>query len=57
MKCQILFSGKNKNISMCRLLKILPRVLSIKEMLKIVITILISWFVSSKMKPFITEDH
>ena len=31
MKCQILFSGKNKkNISKCRLLKILPRVLSIK---------------------------
>ena len=30
MKCQILFSGKNKkNISKCRLLKILPRVLSI----------------------------
>ena len=27
MKCQILFSGKNKkNISVCRLLKILPRV-------------------------------
>ena len=26
MKCQILFSGKNKkNISKCRLLKILPR--------------------------------
>ena len=32
MKCQILFSGKNKkNISKCRLLKILPRVLSVKE--------------------------
>ena len=31
MKCQILFSGKNKkNISKCRLLKILPRVLSVK---------------------------
>ena len=31
MKCQILFSGKNKkNISKCRLLKILPRVLSAK---------------------------
>ena len=31
MKCQILFSGKNKkNISKCHLLKILPRVLSIK---------------------------
>ena len=29
MKCQILFSGKNKkNISKCRLLKILPRMLS-----------------------------
>ena len=28
MKCQLLFSGKNKkNISKCRLLKILPRVL------------------------------
>ena len=31
MKCQNLFSGKNKkNISICYLLKILPRVLSIK---------------------------
>ena len=34
MKCQILFSGKNKkNISKCRLLKILPRVLSVKVLL------------------------
>ena len=32
MKCHILFSGKNKkNISKYRLLKILPRVLSVKE--------------------------
>ena len=32
MKCQILLSGKNKkNISKCRLLKILPRVLSVNE--------------------------
>ena len=32
MKCQILFSGKNKkNISNCRLLKFLPRVLRVKE--------------------------
>ena len=32
MKCQILFSGKNKkNISKCHLLKILPRVLSVKQ--------------------------
>ena len=31
MKCQNLFSGKNKkNISVCCLLKILPRVLSVK---------------------------
>ena len=31
MKCQVLFSEeKKKNISKCRLLKILPRVLSIK---------------------------
>ena len=31
MKCHILFSGKNKkNISKCRLLKILPRVLSVE---------------------------
>ena len=32
MKCQNLFSGKNKkkNISVCHLLKILPRVLSVK---------------------------
>ena len=32
MKCQILFSGENKeNISKCRPLKILPRVLSVKQ--------------------------
>ena len=32
MNCHILFSEKNKkNISKCRLLKILPRVLSVKE--------------------------
>ena len=32
MKCLILFSGKNKkNILMCSLLKILPRVLSVKR--------------------------
>ena len=31
MKCQNLFSGKNKkNVSTCHLLKILPRVLSVK---------------------------
>ena len=31
MRCQILFSGKNKkNISKCRLLKTFPRVLSVK---------------------------
>ena len=31
MKCQILFTGKNKrNVSNCPLLKILPRVLSVK---------------------------
>ena len=31
MKCQILFSGKNKkHISICRLLKLLPRGLSVK---------------------------
>ena len=34
MKCHILFSEKNKkNISKCRLLKILPRVLSVKKQL------------------------
>ena len=34
MKCHILFSEKNKkNISKCRLLKILPRVLSDKAFL------------------------
>ena len=33
MKCQILFPGKNKNnISICRLLKILPSVLSVQIM-------------------------
>ena len=32
MKCHILFPGKNKkNISKCCLLKILPRVLSVKD--------------------------
>ena len=30
MKCQILFSGKNKDISICHLLKILSRVVSVK---------------------------
>ena len=31
MKCQNLFSGENKkNISKCRLLNVLPRVLSVK---------------------------
>ena len=34
MKCQILFSGKNENISKCHLLKILPRVLNIKATFK-----------------------
>ena len=35
MQCQILFSGKNKkNISKCRLLIILPRVLSVKQGVK-----------------------
>ena len=39
MKCQILSYGKNKkNISKCRLLKILPRVLSVK--------VACSWFFS-----------
>ena len=34
MKCHILFSEKNKkNISKCRLLKILPRVLSVNALL------------------------
>ena len=33
MKCQILFSGKDKkNISKCHLLKVLPRVLSVKNL-------------------------
>ena len=37
MKCQILFSGKNKkNISKCRLLKILLRVLSVNIFQKVV---------------------
>ena len=36
MKCHILFSEKNKkNISKCRLLKILPRVLSVNYCYKI----------------------
>ena len=38
MKYHILFSEKNKkNISKCRLLKILPRVLSVKMNLQIVL--------------------
>ena len=38
MQCQILFSGKNKkNISKCRLLKILPTVLSVKIILNFVV--------------------
>ena len=38
MKCHILFSEKNKkNISKCRLLKILPRVLSVKIELTLVL--------------------
>ena len=37
MKCQILFSGKNKkNILKCRLLQILPRVLSVKAHLRLI---------------------
>ena len=39
MKCQIPFSGKNKkNISKCRLLKILPRVLRVKMSSAAVVT-------------------
>ena len=30
MKCQIMFSGENKNIPICRLLKIFLRMLSIR---------------------------
>ena len=30
LKCQNLFCGENKNISVCRLLKILPRILSVE---------------------------
>ena len=34
MKCHILFAEKNKkNISKCRLLKILPRVLSVNKLI------------------------
>ena len=36
MKCPILFSEKNKkNISKCRLLKILPRVLSVNTLISV----------------------
>ena len=53
MKCQILFSGKNKkNISKCRLLKILPRVLSVKHISK---TIRISLSNHDFMNLFITK--
>ena len=45
MKCQILFSGKNKkNISKCRLLKILPRVLSVNGPVN-TIKVMLSWSV------------
>ena len=40
MKCQILFSGKNKSISKCCLLKILPRVLSVKVYVKLQLLLL-----------------
>ena len=47
MKCQNLFSGANKkNISVCRLLKILPRVLSVT--LCTLVTLLLN--VSTKLK-------
>ena len=47
MKCQILFSGKHKkNISICCLLKILPKVLSFKEST-------LSW----ELLPFSKGDH
>ena len=37
MKCQILFHGRNKkNISKCGLLKILPRVLSVRQHLLVI---------------------
>ena len=43
MKCQILFSGKNKkNISRCHLPKILPRVLSVKGRPAILLSLLVS---------------
>ena len=45
MKDQILFSGKNKkNISKCRLLKILPRVQSLKAVLDIIIALNKRWY-------------
>ena len=50
MKCQILFSGKNKkNISKCRLLRILPRVLSVNGDLGCVG--LLIWLVIKKAIP------
>ena len=51
MKCQILFSGKNKkNISKCRLLKILPRVLSVKQVQQS-----INYLLASRMQQFSPE--
>ena len=45
MKCQILFSGKNKkNISKCHLLKILPRVLGVKQQLNLQFTNIFQFF-------------
>ena len=55
MKCQILFSGKNKkNISKCRLLKILPRVLSVKS--HMINRILHSWSFHMKFMK-LAEGH
>ena len=57
MKCQILFSGKNnKNISKCRLLKISPRVLSVKALSKIaannILNLLLLFFRENKIWHF-----
>ena len=54
MKCQILFPGKNKkSISKCRLLKNLPRVLSVKE----IYVILLEFITITLIEPKFAENY
>ena len=60
MKCQILFSGKNKkNISKCRLLKILLRVLSVNCLVNIW-TGCLDWFINllhQRVSYWVWQNH